>query len=77
MRNSRILQKPRKRSVTFLTAAGERRDNQGAKARHPVVLWLLLGVGSGGTLRLDFVFVFAFLAVTAALAAKAYPRAIL
>jgi hypothetical protein len=38
---------------------------------------LLLGVGSGGTLWVDFVFVGGFLAVAAALAAKTYPRAIL
>jgi ABC-2 type transport system permease protein len=38
---------------------------------------LLLGVGSGGTLWIDFVFVGGFLAIAAALAAKTYPRAIL
>jgi ABC-2 type transport system permease protein len=38
---------------------------------------LLLGVGAGGTLWIDFLVVAAFLAAAAALAAKAYPRAIL
>ena len=38
---------------------------------------LLLGVGSGGTLWVDFLVVAAFLAVAAAIAAKTYPRAIL
>jgi len=38
---------------------------------------LLLGVHAGGTLWLDFLFVTAFLAIAAAVAAKLYPRAIL
>jgi ABC-2 type transport system permease protein len=38
---------------------------------------LLLGIGAGGTLWVDFLFVGAFFAVAAALAAKTYPRAIL
>ncbi|MBV8395925.1 MAG: ABC transporter permease [Actinobacteria bacterium] len=38
---------------------------------------LLLGVSTGGTLWLDFLFVGAFFAVVAAIAAKLYPRAIL
>ena len=38
---------------------------------------LLLGVHAGGTLWVDFLFVAAFLALAAAVAAKAYPRAIL
>ena len=38
---------------------------------------LLLGVGAGGTLRVDFLFVAAFAAVAAAGAARTYPRAIL
>src|SRR5579885_788182 len=38
---------------------------------------LLLGVGAGGTLWLDFVSVAAFLAAAAAIAARTYPRAIL
>ena len=38
---------------------------------------LLLGVHAGGTLWVDFLFVAAFLAVAAAVAAKTYPRAIL
>lgn len=38
---------------------------------------LLLGVNVGGTLWVDFVFVAAFLAVAAVVAAKTYPRAIL
>ena len=37
---------------------------------------LLLGIAAGGALWLDFVGV-AFLGVTAAVAARAYPRAIL
>lgn len=38
---------------------------------------LLLGVTTGGTLWVDFVFVCVFLAVAAGVAAKTYPRAIL
>jgi ABC-2 type transport system permease protein len=38
---------------------------------------LLLGVGAGGTLWVDFLFVGAFAAVAAVVAAKTYPRAIL
>ena len=38
---------------------------------------LLLGVGAGGTLWVDFLFVAAFAAVAAAVAARTYPRAIL
>jgi ABC-2 type transport system permease protein len=38
---------------------------------------MLLGVNVGGTLWIDFLFVGAFLAIAAALAAKLYPRAIL
>jgi ABC-2 type transport system permease protein len=38
---------------------------------------LLLGVSTGGTLWLDFLVVAAFLAATAAVAARMYPRAIL
>jgi ABC-2 type transport system permease protein len=38
---------------------------------------LLLGISTGGMLWLDFVVVAAFLAVTAVVAAKTYPRAIL
>ena len=38
---------------------------------------LLLGINVGGTLWLDFLFVVAFAAVAAAVAAKTYPRAIL
>ena len=38
---------------------------------------LLLGIHAGGTLWVDFLFVAAFLAVAAAVAAKTYPRAIL
>ena len=38
---------------------------------------LLLGINVGGTLWLDFLFVAAFAAVAAAVAAKTYPRAIL
>jgi ABC-2 type transport system permease protein len=38
---------------------------------------LLLGIGAGGTLWVDFVFVGVFMAVAAGVAAKAYPRAIL
>ena len=38
---------------------------------------LLLGIDVGGTLWLDFLFVAAFAAVAAAVAAKTYPRAIL
>ncbi len=38
---------------------------------------LLLGVGAGGALWLDFVSVAAFLAAAAAIAARTYPRAIL
>ncbi|HXR12693.1 MAG TPA: ABC transporter permease [Gaiellaceae bacterium] len=38
---------------------------------------LLLGINAGGTLWVDFVFVVAFLAVSAGVAAKTYPRAIL
>jgi ABC-2 type transport system permease protein len=38
---------------------------------------LLLGIDTGGTLWLDFLFVGAFLAVAAGIAAKTYPRAIL
>lgn len=38
---------------------------------------LLLGITSGGTLWLDFLVGFAFLAAAATIAAKTYPRAIL
>jgi ABC-2 type transport system permease protein len=38
---------------------------------------LLLGVGAGGTLWVDFLFVAAFASVAAAVAARTYPRAIL
>jgi ABC-2 type transport system permease protein len=38
---------------------------------------LLLGIHTGGTLWVDFIFVGAFLAVAAAVAANTYPRAIL
>jgi ABC-2 type transport system permease protein len=38
---------------------------------------LLLGIGAGGTLWVDFLFVGVFAAVTAVVAAKTYPRAIL
>jgi len=38
---------------------------------------LLLGIHTGGTLWVDFLFVAVFLAVAAAIAAKTYPRAIL
>jgi ABC-2 type transport system permease protein len=38
---------------------------------------LLLGIGAGGTLWVDFLFVGAFAAVAAAVAARTYPRAIL
>jgi hypothetical protein len=37
----------------------------------------LLGISAGGALWLDFTVVAAFLAVTAVVAAKTYPRAIL
>jgi ABC-2 type transport system permease protein len=38
---------------------------------------LMLGIPAGGTLWIDFVVVFGFLALTAAVAARMYPRAIL
>jgi hypothetical protein len=38
---------------------------------------LLLGISAGGWLWLDFLVVGSFLAVTAVVAAKTYPRAIL
>jgi hypothetical protein len=38
---------------------------------------LLLGINAGGTLWIDYLFVGAFLAIAAGIAAKAYPRAIL
>jgi hypothetical protein len=38
---------------------------------------LLLGISAGGTLWLDFAVAIGFLAATALIAAKLYPRAIL